>query len=65
MIYFVRAFQITCSLNMVRYNFDILRRHDNFGQLGYSGEEETEQAESHNPYQPPFLDAFRNFNPNP
>lgn len=64
-VIFVRAYQVTCRLSMFRYKFDILRRHDDFGLLGSSGEEDAAHDESHNPYQPPFLDAFRNFNPTP
>jgi hypothetical protein len=33
---------------MFRYDFEILRGHDDFGQLGYFGEEDAEQAASSN-----------------
>jgi hypothetical protein len=45
---FRAAFQINYSSNMLRNNFRILRGHDDFGQLGYSGEENAEQAASSN-----------------
>jgi hypothetical protein len=45
---FRAAFQINYSSNMVRNIFRILRGHDDFGQLGYSGEEIAEQAASSN-----------------
>jgi hypothetical protein len=33
---------------MFRYYFGILRGHDDFGQLGYSGEEDAEQVGTSN-----------------